>query len=321
MSTFGKYFRKLKPEKTSNLKVVVLCVFTASTFWLLNALNKDNYTTTVNQPVIIDYDREEYMAVADVPREIRISINGNGWDLLKRHFKIGVTDFEIQLEEPSQQPYLLTSNIENQLSEHIASTNLVDIVQDTLFYQIDKIVSKRIQLAADTSSNTLAENHAYASTIRIEPETVMVRGPISIIEQLEGKLKVPLGDQNIEDDFSRLLPLELGRDLSRFLSLDEESAQVSFEVEEFLENTLQLEINKLYFPNNVGIDSEVTEVRVNLFVGESGMEDFQNLDLRAILNYNNRNREDSTISVSLNTLPDYIRDVSFEPESFKLTYE
>ncbi|WP_163380990.1 YbbR-like domain-containing protein [Cyclobacterium sp. SYSU L10401] len=321
MSTFGKYFRKLKPEKTSNLKVVVLCVFTASTFWLLNALNKDNYTTTVNQPVIIDYDREEYMAVADVPREIRISINGNGWDLLKRHFKIGVTDFEIQLEEPSQQPYLLTSNIENQLSEHIASTNLVDIVQDTLFYQIDKIVSKRIQLAADTSSNTLAENHAYASAIRIEPETVMVRGPISIIEQLEGKLKVPLGDQNIEDDFSRLLPLELGRDLSRFLSLDEESAQVSFEVEEFLENTLQLEINKLYFPNNVGIDSEVTEVRVNLFVGESSMEDFQNLDLRAILNYNNRNREDSTISVSLNTLPDYIRDVSFEPESFKLTYE
>ncbi|MFO7825133.1 MAG: YbbR-like domain-containing protein [Cyclobacterium sp.] len=301
--------------------MVVLCVFTASTFWLLNALNKDNYTTTVNQPVIIDYDREEYMAVADVPREIRISINGNGWDLLKRHFKIGVTDFEIQLEEPSQQPYLLTSNIENQLSEHIASTNLVDIVQDTLFYQIDKIVSKRIQLAADTSSNTLAENHAYASAIRIEPETVMVRGPISIIEQLEGKLKVPLGDQNIEDDFSRLLPLELGRDLSRFLSLDEESAQVSFEVEEFLENTLQLEINKLYFPNNVGIDSEVTEVRVNLFVGESGMEDFQNLDLRAILNYNNRNREDSTISVSLNTLPDYIRDVSFEPESFKLTYE
>jgi len=321
LSTFGKYFRKLKPEKTSNLKVVVLCVFTASTFWLLNALNKDNYTTTVNQPVIIDYDREEYMAVADVPREIRISINGNGWDLLKRHFKIGVTDFEIQLEEPSQQPYLLTSNIENQLSEHISSTNLVDIVQDTLFYQIDKIVSKRIQLAADTSSNTLAENHAYASDIRIEPETVMVKGPISIIEQLEGKLKVPLGEQNIEDDFSRLLPLELGRDLSRFLSLDEESAQVSFEVEEFLENTLQLEINKLYFPNNVGIDSEVTEVRVNLFVGESSMEDFQNLDLQAILNYNNRNREDSTISVSLNTLPDYIRDVSFEPESFKLTYE
>ncbi|NHE59069.1 YbbR-like domain-containing protein [Cyclobacterium plantarum] len=321
MSTLGKYFRKLKPEKTSNLKVVVLCVFTASTFWLLNALNKDNYTTTVTQPVVIDYDKEEYMAVSGVPREIRISINGNGWDLLKRHFKMGVTEFEIWLEEPSRQPYLLTSDIESQLSEHIASTNLVDIVQDTLFYQIDKIVSKRIQLVADTTENTLAENHAFASAIEIEPKTVMVTGPISIIEQLEGKLRVPLGERNIEDDFSRLLPLELDRELDRYLSLDEETAQISFMVEEFLENTLQLEINKLYFPNNVDINSDITEVRVNLYVKESRLEDFQNLELAATLNYNNRNREDSTISVSLNTAPDYIRDVSFEPESFKLTYE
>ncbi|SHN24854.1 hypothetical protein SAMN04488057_113110 [Cyclobacterium lianum] len=321
MSALGDYFRKLKPQKTSNLKVVVLCVFTASTFWLLNALNKDNYTTTVNQPVVIEYDTEEYMAVADVPREIRISINGNGWDLLKRHFKIGVTEFKISLDEPSRQPFILTSSIEPQLSEHISSTNLVDIVQDTLFYEIDKIVSKRIQLVADTTENTLAENHDYASDIAIEPQTVMVRGPISIIERLEGELRVSLGEQNIRDDFSKLLPLELSRELGRFLALEEETAQVSFQVDEYLENNLQLEIQKLYFPNNVSISSDITEVSVNLFVRESSMEDFEKLELEAILNYNNRNREDSTISVSLNTEPEYIRDITFEPENFRLSYE
>lgn len=60
-----------------------MCVVTATTFWLLNALNKDNYTTIVNQPISIDYDEDEYMAVKPLPQVIKIEINGNGWDLLK----------------------------------------------------------------------------------------------------------------------------------------------------------------------------------------------------------------------------------------------
>ena len=88
MSTLRKYFRKFKPDKTSNLKVVVLCVVTATTFWLLNALNKDNYTTVVNQPISLQFDPTEYMAVKDLPKEVKIQINGNGWDLLKKHLKI-----------------------------------------------------------------------------------------------------------------------------------------------------------------------------------------------------------------------------------------
>lgn len=321
MSTLGNYFRKLKPEKTSNLKVVVLCVFTATTFWLLNALNKDNYTTSVNQPLELNYDQEEFMAVGNVPREVRIQINGNGWDLLKRHFKISVTPLEVFVEDPSQKPFLLASDIERQMAEHLTSTNLVDIAQDTLFYSIDRIVSRKIQIVPDTTSTTLAENHAYASAIALDPETVTVTGPISVIEQLEGKLYVDIADDNINENYSKLLPLKLTKEKQKFLSLDEETSQVSFKVIAFLENTVNLEIQKLYFPGNVTIDSTITEIQARFLVQEDKMGALQNLELKAILNYNNRNREDSTISASLNKSPDYIKEVSFEPENFKLIYE
>ena len=319
MSTLSNYFRKFRPDKTSNLKVVVLCVVTATTFWLLNALNKDNYTTVVDQPILIQFDEEEYMAVKGLPNEVKIEINGNGWDLLKKHLGVSQDPLEITLEDPSHQPYLVTEEITQQMSEHISTTNLVSIVQDTLFFSIDKIVSKKIQIVPDTLPNTLAENHDFASPISIE--YVTVRGPISIIEQLDGKLLVQLGENNIKNHYSKLLPLELDKTKKDFLTLDEETVQISFQVVAFIEKTLKLDVKKLYFPANVDIDGDVQSVTLQFLVDERKQNDLESLNLSAILNYNNRNREDSSIAVSLNVNRSFLRDITFSPDSFDLIYE
>lgn len=321
MSTLSNYFRKFRPDKTSNLKVVVLCVVTATTFWLLNALNKDNYTTVVDQPILIQFDEEEYMAVKGLPNEVKIEINGNGWDLLKKHLGVSQDPLEITLEDPSHQPYLVTEEITQQMSEHISTTNLVSIVQDTLFFSIDKIVSKKIQIVPDTLPNTLAENHDFASPISIDPEYVTVRGPISIIEQLDGKLLVQLGENYIKNHYSKLLPLELDKTKKDFLTLDEETVQISFQVVAFIEKTLKLDVKKLYFPANVDIEGDVQSVTLQFLVDERKQNDLESLNLSAILNYNNRNREDSSIAVSLNVNRSFLRDITFSPDSFDLIYE
>ena len=321
MSTLSNYFRKFRPDKTSNLKVVVLCVVTATTFWLLNALNKDNYTTVVDQPILIQFDEEEYMAVKGLPNEVKIEINGNGWDRLKKHLGVSQDPLEITLEDPSHQPYLVTEEITQQMSEHISTTNLVSIVQDTLFFSIDKIVSKKIQIVPDTLPNTLAENHDFASPISIDPEYVTVRGPISIIEQLDGKLLVQLGENNIKNHYSKLLPLELDKTKKDFLTLDEETVQISFQVVAFIEKTLKLDVKKLYFPANVDIEGDVQSVTLQFLVDERKQNDLESLNLSAILNYNNRNREDSSIAVSLNVNRSFLRDITFSPDSFDLIYE
>ncbi|WP_040417502.1 hypothetical protein [Cyclobacterium qasimii] len=321
MSTLSNYFRKFRPDKTSNLKVVVLCVVTATTFWLLNALNKDNYTTIVNQPVSIQFDEEEYMAVEGLPNEVKIEINGNGWDLLKKYLGVSQDPLEINLDDPSHQPYLITAEIAQQMSEHISSTNLVRIVQDTLFFSIDKIVSKKIQIIPDTLANTLAENYDFASPITMDPEFVTVKGPISVIEQLEGKLLVQLGENNIKNHYSKLLPLELDKTKRDFLTLDEETVQISFQVVAFIEKTLKLEVKKLYFPANVNIEGDVNSVTLQFLVDERKQNDLEDLNLSAILNYNNRNREDSSIAVSLNVNRSFLRDITFSPDSFDLIYE
>jgi len=321
LSKIRNFFGKLKPERSSNLKVVALCVLTASTFWVLNALNKDDYTTVVNQSVVFLYDKEEYMAVEELPKSINIQINGNGWDLLRKYFRFQSTPFPIQLEDPSARGYLLTRDLQRELADNLTPTRLVSIVQDTVKYKIDKIVSRKIKIELDTTENILSKNFRFAGPIIIDPETITAKGAISVMERLDGKLIIGIGEDNVNRNFSKLLPLSLPREFRNYLQLEEEAVQVSFEVVEFIEGSVELPIKKRFFPSNVAIDEKETSVRLNYLLDEREIEAFRKLDLEAILNYNNRIGEDSTVEVTLNRVPAYLEIVNFDPPNFKLKYD
>ncbi|WP_114749003.1 YbbR-like domain-containing protein [Pleomorphovibrio marinus] len=322
MSNFRKFFKKLKPEKSSNIKVVVLCVFTATTFWVLNALNKEDYSTIVSQPIRIEYNQEEFQAVEELPGYVQIEIHGNGWDLLRKYFQFNVTPFVIELEDPSRNGYVLTRDVRRELTEVIAPTQLVNIVQDSIHFKVDRLVTRKINVVVDTTENTLAQNFRYASPIKIDPEVVAVRGPISIVQSLEGQLLLELPDDEIKSNYSKLLPLTVPRDKRSFLSLEEETVQVDFEVVQFVDGSKRLTLEKKFFPANVSVEQEdISSVMLFYLVDERHLEDLEKLDLQAVLNFHNRNREDSTVNVSLNLNPNYLEIQSFVPEKFKLIYE
>lgn len=321
MSKIRKYFDKLKPERSSNLKVVALCVLTATTFWVLNALNKDNYTTIVNQSIVFQYDEEEYIAVDELPKSINIQINGNGWDLLRKYFRFKSTPFPILLEDPSARGYVLTRDLQRELEEDLTPTQLVSIIQDTVKFRIDKIVSRKINIKLDTIENILSKNFRFTGPISIDPETITVTGAISVLQELDGRLVIEIGEENVNENFSKLLPLSLPRSYRNYLKLEQQAVLVKFEVVEFIEGTMELPITKRYFPANVSIVEKEATVSVQYLLDEREIEAFQKLELEAVVNYNNRNGNDSTVNVSLNKNPSYLEIVSFNPANFKLRYE
>lgn len=321
MSKIRKFFDKLKPERSSNLKVVALCVLTATTFWVLNALNKDDYTTVVNQSIVFIYDQDEFMAVDELPKSINIQINGNGWDLLRKYFRFQSTPFPIQLEDPSSRGYVLTRDLQRELSDNLTPTQLVGIVQDTVKFKIDKIVSRKIKIELDTAENILSKNFRFVGPITIDPEIITVTGAISVLQELDGRLVIEIGEENVNENFSKLLPLSLPKNYRNYLKLEEQAVLVKFEVVEFIEGTMELPIIKRYFPANVSIDEKETTVSVKYLMNERELEAFQKLNLEAIINYNDRNEEDSTVNVSLNRNPSYLENVTFDPPNFKLRYE
>ena len=303
------------------MKVAALCFLAAATFWVLNALNKDDYNTVVDYPIAIVFDQTEFMPVEELPTRMKIEINGNGWDLLRKYFKINESPFLIEINNPSTKDYILTSELRRTLSENITPSVLVSMVTDTVKFNVDKVVTRKIKIELDTTSTTLAQNFSLGSAMSIDPRLIDITGPTSVLQELDGVLKVDLGEDKINKDFNKIIPLVLPSGYADFLTLQDESVQVKFEVYQMLEGNKRLKIKTLNFPKNVNLAQEPANIIMSYFIDERKVTELSKYEFEAVLNYNNRDKEDSTIFVEVRPKPKFLEKIKFEPEVLRLKYD
>ena len=301
--------------------MVVLCVAAATTFWVLNALNKDNYSTIVDYPVQWEYDQKNYIPVKSLPNSIQIEISGNGWDLLRKYFNVSGTPYLIQLNSPAEKKYLLTADLKRSLGEFITPTQLQNVIGDTIHYQIDRIVTKTLRPVLDTLGYSLDKNIALDGKVNFIPDQLEITGPSSVLEAFDGKYPVALNASKINSNFSGKVPLTVDERLAKLIQLKQKEIQVSFSVLTYLEGNKRLKIKKLNFPNTVSLTNEELVPVLTYLIEEANLPQLKDLEFEAILDYRKRNRADSTLQIEINPNPNFLKEVRISPPQIKLKYE
>ncbi len=301
--------------------MVVLCILAATTFWILNALNKDNYTTIVDYPIQWEFDRVNYIEVKQLPQSIQIQISGNGWDLLRKYFNINEPAFSIVVTEPSSRDYILSSELKRPLGEFITPTKLEGILGDTIPYRIDRIVSKKFIPVLDSTDYSLAKNIEIDGKVSFKPNRIVLKGPTSLLDSLEGKFPVKINEKNINAPFSKKIPLTQGLGEDQLIEIEEKEVVVSFSIIRFLEGNKRLKIRKLNFPRRVRIQGEDVIPILTYLVDERKVGELKEMEFEAIIDYRKRNLQDSTITIIVTPKPTYLKDLKIEPAQVKLRYE
>jgi hypothetical protein len=312
---------RISSRKLSNLKVVVLCIAAATTFWILNALNKDNYTTIVDYPIEWDYDQDNYMAVEPLPESFPIQISGNGWDLLRKYFKLNEPAYVINLAEPASRGYILTSDLKRPLSDFITPTTLIGALEDSIHFKIDKIETRNLDLLIDTTNFSLDKNVEIDGEVTFLPTQVSVKGPSSLLDIYEGKFFISIDENRISENFEKAMPVEIDKNLAGFVSIEEETVTVSFSIIQYLEGNKRLKVKKINFPKTVTLENEEITPMMTYLVDESKVAHLKDIEFEAILDYGKRNREDSTITIAVKPSPSYIKNVKVDPSFLKLKYD
>jgi len=311
----------ISPKKLSNLKVVVLCIAAATTFWILNALNKDDYTTIVDFPIELNYDKEEYIPVERLPESLQIQISGNGWDLLRKYFNFNSNPYPIELDNPAGQSYLLTNNFTRQMGDFLTPTQLISILDDSLKYRIDRIETIELVPVLDSLSYSLATNYKILEEVKFDPPTIEVTGASSILDSLNDTIQVNLAENRLNQDIEKTISLSLPEEYENLARLKNGEITVKVDVVAFLEGNKRLKIKKINFPRNVTLEDEEITIMMYYLVDERNVSDLREIEFEAILDYTRRNREDSTMEVSVQPMPKYLEQVRVEPEILKLIYE
>ncbi|MFN8354665.1 MAG: hypothetical protein U0Y10_09475 [Spirosomataceae bacterium] len=221
----------VKPASSTrrfDFKTMVLCLLAAMMFWLMNALNKDGYTTKLSYPLQVSYNDSLFIPTSPLPKQVQVNISGKGWSLLRKSLSFSVNPVVYQVTQPLRAKFINTSSLTDLMSEQVRDVKVNYVVADTLDLEFDRKVVKKIRLQIDSTSINLRRPFVISSVINVNPQLVVFEGPESLLKSFKDTLLVRVPERRIDTDYDSKIALEYLHDPS--ISTSVEKVQVSFEV-------------------------------------------------------------------------------------------
>ena len=183
---------KTPPPKT-DYKAIFICLLAATIFWIMNALNKDGYSQKISFPLQFSYNDSLYTPTQPLPEKISVNVSGNGWNLLRKAFALDITPIKYLISKPLKTKLLNTGSLADSLSEYIKDVRINYVVADRFELEFDRKISKDFTVKVDSSNISLKDNYVITSLINVNPRTITLTGPESVLEEMGSSIlvKVP----------------------------------------------------------------------------------------------------------------------------------
>ncbi|MEM6842978.1 MAG: hypothetical protein AAF632_12185 [Bacteroidota bacterium] len=313
-----RFIERLLPSRQGNLKVVILCVIAATTFWFFSALNKEGYTTRIRYPVNITYpsDSNIYL-LSELPEDVTVQVTGGGWDLLKKSLRLNTSPVEISLDTPTQTKYILGQSLTDQISTQLDNLVLDQIVTDTLRINIDSTQSRILSVAIDPQSIQLVENYRMVSDT-ISPSQIEVWGPASLIQQLSDTLQLSMDDQEISGKVETTLDIPV---IDQRIEAYPDEVMVNVTTELYTKVDHKTSVIPVNFPEDSTLYLSQDYVTISFWLPDDLISPaLSQLDFQARADLQTFNEEDSTVAVKLVEIPAIVSDIRFNPSRIPVKY-
>jgi hypothetical protein len=203
----------------------------------------------------------------------------------------------------------------------LTPTQLISVLDDSVKYQIDEIITMKIKPNLDSTSYSMAKNIRIDSKISFSPDKLTIKGPESILRGMKEGFPISLNESKINKTIQKTVEITIPSKYDNLLSIKEEFMNVQFEIATLLEGNKRLKLRKLNFPKSVSISNEQVSFMAYYLVDERKASELKDMEFEAILDYSKRDKEDSSLFVLLSPNPKYLEQVRIEPPLIKLKYE
>jgi hypothetical protein len=285
-----------------NWKAVVLCIVAATVFWFLNALNK-TYTTNISFPLTFDYDKNNFVPVKSLPREVRVNVTGNGWDLFRRSSGVKIAPLEIPLDRPMEIKKIVGMNLPAFFTNQIEGLQINYVLADTLYIDLEPKAGRWISLKLDTTKLKLKKDYMLASQISIMPDSVFIEGPKPLVTQMAEPIRITLPFDNIDEHFMEDVEVQIPS--SDIIKRDPPTVAIMFNVERMItiQDSVRLVIKNL--PSTVWPVMGRKEIPVTIAIPQNMRGHLVMDSVQAILDLKNVKRGEKMILPSVGGLPPF----------------
>ncbi len=243
--------------------IFFVCLIISTLFWVVSKLSQENQAT-FSLPVRFEEFPEGELAASQSDSLVEYTLHGTGARLIQLRFfpQIDTLRFPSErlfstVRDGNEMHYVTSDQIADEIAGRIEpSVEVSSVFPDSLFLQLVPAVQKQlpVKLEADIS---FADRFDQYGSIDIEPDSVTLTGPSTVLDTLEFIATRHWEVSNLRQTRTETLALNLPANVSS-LQADVRQVEVTVPVEEFTESTLELELQ-------VVCPDECPEVDLRLF--------------------------------------------------------
>jgi hypothetical protein len=215
--------------------------------WVSIALS-DEYYSIYRLPIEIIDLPSGYTVGNNLPETVTVRLKGDGWKLMS--FELGSSkSYYVSVKGDSGviSANLLT-NVEN--NPWLATgINILDITPKNIRIVVEAIAEKKLKIIPELKLD-FKEGYSLASKVIVEPESVLFRGPFSIICQMETYKTKEISLKNL--DQRTMLQAEVEE--LRGFEPAQKVVNIILDVQRIVENTISdIPVNVINKPSNVDV--------------------------------------------------------------------
>lgn len=227
--------------------IVIVSVLFSITVWVSIALS-DEYYSTYKLPIAIIDLPSGYSVGNNLPETITVRLKGDGWKLMS--FELGSTEyFYVSVKGDSG---VITANLLANVENNpwfTSGINILDINPKNIRIVVEPIVEKKLKIIPKLKLD-FKEGYSLATQVLVEPDSVLIRGPGSVIKKMETYSTKEISLKNLDQKTNFIAELEELRGFETDLKF----VNVTLDVQRIVENSINdIPVSVINKPENVDV--------------------------------------------------------------------
>jgi hypothetical protein len=285
-------------------------VLLSFTFWVSTKLSN---TYTLDQPFSINWiNVPEGIIIHSNNKQIKASITASGIDILI--YRLINKSLNISLEQGKFDSKIGEVNIENQQfliqNQFFGNTKLNFITPTSLDFDFSILDNKVVAVVPNVKIN-LRAGYLSDSPIKILPDSILVRGPKSILDTL-GSIKTKYIEvEDVYESMSKKISLQLIPEIQ----LSETSANIKLSVSRYSEKEFTLGIGLINTPKSIRVKLFPPKAKIRATLPLSVLRTVKSSDFNLVVDYNDiENKHSEKLQLIMIEQPPSIKKLIIDPQ-------
>jgi YbbR domain-containing protein len=294
-----------------NLVTIILSSVFAILLWVFVSFS-DEYTTTITVPIKFSNFKDGYTIQYQSDTEVTLTLKGEGWVLAqitmgpKSSFKIS-TDNKVGKQ---------VINLNDALSNNPWITSSVQVVRidpAQINYIIERISYKSVPIIPNISIGT-KENYGLVSEVKLEPDTVRISGPKSIMKKLNAVITKSIVFEDLDEKVRQKVELEP----INHITYENNKCVLSFDIQKIVDKSFEdVPVEVKDVPPSRELLLFPSKITVTLRGGIKMLGTLKADAIHAYVKFQNAFRDTLGVIQPTIEIPEYTKISNVEPETLE----